>query len=271
MKLAVVGTGLLGGAVARAARARGVASTIIGIEPDDNHANLAVEHGVIDERVHEVPADADLIVLCCPSDRVAEWVVTLGNGTVPVCDVGSVKAPIVRELKALLGGELPACFVPSHPIAGSEKTGPLHAPVDLFSDRPVVIVPHAQLDGAARTAVERFWAALGGDVIAMDAEAHDRVLAVTSHLPHYLAYAFMLQVEEADLSLSGGGFSDFTRIAAANPDMWWRIFKMNRDALMTALDGFEANLADLRRALEAGDDGQGMALLQRAARRRNQL
>ncbi len=271
MKIAVVGTGLLGGAVARAARQQGVATEIVGVEPDAGHARLALEHGVVDRIEPEVPEDAALVVLCCPSDRVAEWAQRLRAHPAPVCDVGSVKAPIVDHLRARMNGGFPARFVPCHPIAGSEKSGPAHAPSDLFRGRIIVLTPVPENDADAVETVRAFWAALGGEVIRLDAGNHDRVLAVTSHLPHYLAYAFMLQVEEEDLPLSGGGFSDFTRIAAANPDMWWRIFKMNREALLAGLDGFEANLRLLRQALEADDDEGGLGLLRQAARRRSQL
>ncbi len=271
MKLAVVGTGLIGGAVARAARARGAADAIYGVEPNSEHAAMALEGGVVDEIVDSVPADADLIALCCPSDRVAEWAVALADHAGAVFDVGSVKAPIVGEVRSAMNGQFPARFVPSHPIAGSEKTGPAHAPLDLFSDRAVVLTPEPDTELDAVEAVRTFWKRLGGQVIQLDAHEHDRILAVTSHLPHYLAYAFMLQVSENDISLSGGGFSDFTRIAAANPEMWWRIFKMNRTALLDELSGFEANMAQLKKALEDDDDSLGMALLRKAASKRSKL
>ena len=269
MKVTIVGTGLIGGAVAKAARAHRAASELIGVEPNAEHAALALKEGVVDRIEPAVPADADLIVLACPSDLVAGWVQSLASHSGVICDVGSVKAPIVDALQR--DGGLPPRFVPSHPIAGSERSGPAHAPADLFDQRLVVLTPEPQTDAAALAAVTEFWQALGAETSVLSSAEHDRILALTSHLPHYLAYAFMLQVDEPALALSGGGFSDFTRIAAANPDMWWRIFTMNRAALDAALDEFEANLAELRAALAADDEATGLALLRQAARRRQQL
>ncbi len=271
MKLAIVGTGMIGGAVARAARTRQVASHITGVEPNGDHAATALEFGVVDSIATDVPTDADFIVLCCPSDQVAGWVVKLKDRAVPICDVGSVKAPIITELRRLLDGAFPNHFVPSHPIAGSEKTGPAHAPSDLFDGRAVALTPVAESDPSTVAQVEKFWQALGAHVLNLEAAEHDELLAVTSHLPHYLAFAFMLQVEHEALALAGGGFSDFTRIAASNPEMWWRIFKMNQGALLGGLGEFEANLARLREALENEDDELGLDLLNKAARRRNEL
>ncbi len=270
MKLAVVGTGLIGGAVARAARARKVAQHIVGFEPNAEFAQAALAAGVVDELVEKIPLDIDVILLACPSDRVGEWVQTLQNHASLLLDVASVKQHILDDVETRLGS-VPANFVACHPIAGSEKQGPLAAPLGLLEGRKVVLTPHDNNTLAYLEQAESLWRELGADVVRLDAQAHDQVLALTSHLPHLLAYAFMHPVGEASLDFTGGGFRDFTRIAASNPEMWWRIFRLNRAPLLGALDRFEADLAQLRQALADNDEARGRAMLQQAAERRLRL
>lgn len=262
--LVVVGVGLLGGSLGLAARRRQLAGRVLGVGRPGGSIERALRHGVIDEActdLAEAAARASLIVFCTPVDRIAEQVLAAAPACAPgtlLTDVGSTKAAIVRAVQ----GRLPAgvAFVGSHPLAGSEKTGPEHARADLFEGRLVVVTPSGE-DEDARTRICAFWEAVGARVRLMDSEAHDRALALTSHLPHLVAstLAGLLRPELYDLT--AGGFRDTTRIAAADPALWSAIFRSNRDALLSALDGLEERLACFRQALVAGDDAAIQALL----------
>ena len=264
--LAIVGVGLIGGSIGKAAKQRGLVERIVGVEPNPKSALWAVENGVLDAVAAEVPAEADLIALCVPSDLVAQWVITLADHPATIFDVGSVKSPIIKEIE--LTHTPPPRFVPCHPISGSEKSGPQAADGDLFDGCTVVLTPLANTASAAQQACASFWEALGASLVSMTADEHDAALAVTSHLPHLLAFAFMEQVTDQHLPLTGGGFRDFSRIAAANPDLWWRIMQLNQGALSQALEDYSNNLRALADAIESGDESQGLALIEAAAQKR---
>ncbi len=264
--LAIVGVGLIGGSIGKAAKQRGLVERIVGVEPNPKSALWAVENGVLDAVAAEVPAEADLIALCVPSDLVAQWVITLADHPATIFDVGSVKSPIIKEIERT--HTPPPRFVPCHPISGSEKSGPQAADGDLFDGCTVVLTPLANTASAAQQACASFWEALGASLVSMTADEHDAALAVTSHLPHLLAFAFMEQVTDQHLPLTGGGFRDFSRIAAANPDLWWRIMQLNQGALSQALEDYSNNLRALADAIESGDESQGLALIKAAAQKR---
>ena len=264
--LAIVGVGLIGGSIGKAAKQRGLVERIVGVEPDPDSALWAVENRVLDAVAAEVPAEADLIALCVPSDLVAQWVITLADHPATIFDVGSVKSPIIKEIEVT--HTPPPRFVPCHPISGSEKSGPQAADGDLFDGCTVVLTPLANTASAAQQACASFWEALGASLVSMTADEHDAALAVTSHLPHLLAFAFMEQVTDQHLPLTGGGFRDFSRIAAANPDLWWRIMQLNQGALSQALEDYSNNLRALADAIESGDESQGLALIEAAAQKR---
>lgn len=269
-RAAIVGVGLIGGSLAGVWRKAGFATSITGIEADAAAAAKALELGLVDAIEAEVPADAQLIAICTPSDQVARHVIGLKDHPGVVMDVGSVKHPIVEELHTRLGG-LPERFVPSHPIAGAETSGPAAARDDLFAGATTVITPADNADENAVHLVEQAWEAAGTKVERMSSEEHDAMLAVTSHLPHALAFVFLQQVEEGQLDFTGGGFRDFTRIAAANPELWWRIFRMNQDALLDAGETFFSNLGTLVDALRNNDEAAGIELLRRARDMRKML
>ena len=265
--VAIVGIGLIGGSLAAAWREAGYAARIVGVEPDEAAASFALANGLVDELADAVPPDAALVAVCTPSDRVAEVVRELGDLPATLFDVGSVKGAIVAEL----GDNAPSNFVPCHPIAGSEKSGPEAARADLFRDATIVLAPGSGVPAARVDEVARAWAAVGGRCVRLDAQAHDRLLAQTSHLPHLLAFAFMAQVEEETLAFTGGGFRDFTRIAAANPELWWRILSMNKAALTDSAEAFRADLERLPAAIASDDKDAGIKLLTEAARLRQRL
>ena len=264
--LAIVGVGLIGGSIGKAAKERGIAAHVVGVETNAASAEWALEHGLIDSVADNVPDQADLIALCVPSDLVPEWVVALAGHPAPMFDVGSVKAPIVDAIAAMQA--VPAQFLPCHPISGSEKSGPQAADASLFDGCTVVITPLQQTATKSQKTGTEFWQALGASVVCMSSQEHDAALAVTSHLPHLLAFAFMGQVTDEHLPLTGGGFRDFTRIAAADHELWWRIMQLNRGALSEALDDYRQNLEALTSAIQQGDAANGLALLRAAAAKR---
>jgi prephenate dehydrogenase len=195
----------------------------------------------------------------------------LGAGTV-LTDAGSTKAEVVAAARAALGGRI-AQFVPGHPIAGAERTGPEAADADLYRKRTVVLTPLPENGEAALDLARRAWLACGAEVIDMDADAHDRVLASVSHLPHLLSAVYMEQVATAAdaatrLDLAGSGFRDFTRIAAGSPEMWRDIFLSNRDAMLAELADVRAVLDRAERAIADGDGAALLTLLETAARAR---
>ena len=264
--LAIVGVGLIGGSIGKAAKERGIAAHVVGIEANPASAEWALENGLIDSIASNVPDQADLIALCVPSDVVPEWVVALAGHPAPMFDVGSVKAPIVDAIAAMQA--VPAQFLPCHPISGSENSGPQAADASLFDGCTVVITPLQQTATESQQTCTEFWQALGASVVCMSSQEHDAALAATSHLPHLLAFAFMGQVTDEHLPLTGGGFRDFTRIAAADPELWWRIMQLNRGALSEALDDYRQNLEALANAIQQGDTTNGLSLLRAAAAKR---
>jgi prephenate dehydrogenase len=262
----VVGTGLIGGSFALGARTRNLFQQFVGVEPNPEHADAAVRLGIVDEVVAEVPADSDAVLIAGPSDVVADWVVKLADHPGVIFDAGSVKAAILESIRARLG-RIPPRFVPCHPIAGREFSGPGAADEDLFADRLVIQTPAAQTDAAALEQVVYWWRSLGARTQSVDAKTHDEIYALTSHLPHLLAFAYMQRIEREHLDHAGGGFRDFSRIGGSDPDMWSAIFELNKDALLEALDAFEADLATLRAAI-AGNDGREVRRLIGDARER---
>ncbi|MGH8817090.1 MAG: prephenate dehydrogenase, partial [Achromobacter pestifer] len=195
----------------------------------------------------------------------------LGAATV-LTDAGSTKAEVVEAAREALGGSI-GRFVPGHPIAGAERTGPDAADAELYRGRTVIPTPITENSASSADLVRRAWEACGASVIDMDADAHDRVLASVSHLPHLLSSVYMEQVATAAdartrLDLAGSGFRDFTRIAAGSPEMWRDIFLSNRDAMLAELADLRAVLDRAERAIAHGDDAALLALLDTAAQAR---
>lgn len=268
MKLTVVGTGLIGASFAKAARRRGLSDDIVGLDTNAENAAAALRLGLIDRIVDAVPRDAAAVLLAVPVDGIADWVRRLADHPGTLFDAGSVKAPIIESLKAR-DGALPPRYVPCHPIAGSERSGPEVADGDLFAGRQAVLTPVPETDPAAIERVRALWRGVGADTQLMSAADHDRTMAVTSHLPHLLAFAYLDQVEAGHLPHTGGGFDDFTRIGTAAPNLWTSILGLNRDPLIAALAAFKDSLDRFERAL-ANDDREALeALIDAAGRRLN--
>jgi len=267
MRLAVVGTGLIGSSFALAARRADLFDHIVGIEPDRSQGERAVTLGIVDALADAVPDTADAVLLAGPSHTIAPWAQRLADHPGVVFDAGSVKGALLTELRA--GAGVPPRFVPCHPMAGSERSGPDAAGAGLFEQAEVILTPGPECDAAAVAAARGWWEACGARVTTMDAATHDRLLAVTSHLPHLLAFAYLHQVTDEHLPHTAGGYRDFTRIGAADADMWAPIFRLNRDALLAALDDLEGNLARARELVQQDDPAALREFIRSAAARRN--
>ena len=275
--LAVVGVGLIGGSFAAALRRAGQVGRVLGVGRNAQSLARAVELGLIDEAAsaEEAAARADLILLATPvgglGDVLSRMRAHLRSDTV-LTDGGSTKAEVVEAARVALGDRV-AQFVPGHPIAGAERSGPEAADAGLYRKRTVILTPLAENGESSLELVRRAWRACGADVIDMDADAHDRVLASVSHLPHLLSAVYMEQVAEAAdaatrLALAGSGFRDFTRIAAGSPEMWRDIFLSNGDAMLAELADVRAVLDRAERAIADGDGAALLTLLDTAARAR---
>ncbi len=260
--------GMIGASFALALRRKFDQISIL--EPDDGHAAHALASGQADARVSEVPPAADAVLLACPSDRIAGWIERLADHRGLVMDTGSVKGALIGEVRARLG-RLPENWVPCHPIAGLEQSGPAVADGSLFEGRKVILTPQSEVSTDLVSRAAALWRAAGAAVEQMDPEVHDQVYARTSHLPHLLAFAYLLGVDSADLDHTGGGFRDFSRIGGSDPVMWSGIFERNAPALLAALATFEGHLGDFRRAIEAGDTDGCRRLIADARKRRAEL
>jgi cyclohexadieny/prephenate dehydrogenase len=263
-RLALIGIGLIGSSIARAARALDVVEEIVVTSRSEPTRQRAAELGLAD-RVTKTAAEAvvgaDLVIVCVPIGACAAVAKEIGPKLQPgaiVSDVGSVKSAIVRDMAP----HMPAGvhFIPGHPVAGTEHSGPDAGFAELFVNRWCILTPARDVDSGAVERLSQFWKAFGASVEVMSPEHHDLVLAVTSHVPHLIAYnivgtAFDLRhvTESEILKYSAGGFRDFTRIAASDPTMWRDIFLNNKDAVLEVLGRFNEDLATLTRAIRRGD------------------
>ena len=251
--LLLVGTGLIGGSFALAARAEGLFDRVLGVDASSAAIREALARGVIDAEAPPAPEGVAGVCVAVPVAAIAKMVRyadTVAPG-VPVFDVGSVKKPILEALEP----ETPASFVPCHPIAGSERQGPAAADGAMFRGARVVITPGEATDSEALATVQRWWQAVGAETVTEDAAVHDDLLAVTSHVPHLLAFALMRLADDAGaLDHIGGGFRDFTRIAAADADVWSQILAANTTAVTRRLGELSERLAELANATRNDPD-----------------
>ena len=252
-RLAIVGLGLLGGSVAKAARADRLAGEIVAVGRRRESLEPALLDGVVDRITTDIAAgvaEADLCILATPVATLVELLPAVWDAAadeVVITDVGSTKAAIVAAAESLAERRRIA-FVGSHPMAGSEQSGYGVARADLFRGATVVVTPTDRTPAPTVKRVVELWEALGARVTAMDPAAHDRAVAAVSHLPHLVADALVDAVVRLDpsfLELAARGFKDTTRIAAADPRMWREIFQENRAALREALAAFRASLDHL--------------------------
>jgi prephenate dehydrogenase len=273
--LAIVGVGLIGGSIALAARRRGIAERIVGVDRCAEVIDQACANGLLDAASCDLApglADANLVVFCTPVDCVAAQVVQAARHCRPgtlLTDVGSAKARLIADVEAELGFD--AAFVGSHPLAGSEKQGALYADADLFAGRVVVVTPTPR---TRRDALERsiaFWQALGATVRQLSPAEHDEALALTSHLPHLVAAALAGALPLYWRDLTATGFRDATRLAAGSPVLWSGILRMNSQAVLSALDLFAERLRAFRCAIADEDLTALTALLEQGKQVKDRL
>lgn len=263
-RLALIGTGLIGGSIARAARASGAAKTIVATARSAETRKRVAELGFADQVADtsaEAVKDADLVIVSIPvgaSGAVAKEIGPhLKQGAI-LSDVGSVKGSVVRDMAPYVPKGVH--FIPAHPVAGTENSGPDAGFAELFVNRWCILTPVEGTEPAATKRLAAFWSALGANVETMTADHHDLVLAVTSHLPHLIAYTIVGTADELGdvtqsevLKFSAGGFRDFTRIAASDPTMWRDVFLHNKEAVLEMLGTFNEDLSKLTRAIRRGD------------------
>ena len=277
--IAVVGVGLIGGSFALALRAAGVVDTVIGVDRDPANLRQALELGVITAAQSDVAAaasSADLVLIAAPVGQYRALLGQLIGALLPnaiVTDAGSTKQDVVRLASEVCGTALPR-FVPGHPIAGAERSGVTAARADLFRDRRVILTPLRETASDAVAVVEALWTACGAAVQRMGAATHDRIFAAVSHLPHLLSFALVEELasrNDADefFRQAASGFRDFTRIAGSSPEMWRDVVLANREAVLSELETYQAQLSELHRLIE-NRDGAGLhELFSRARDARN--
>ena len=263
-RVALIGLGLIASSMCHAMRRAGLAGEIVGFARSAETREIAREIGLCDlvtETVAEAVADADLVVLCVPvgaMEAVAREICPLLKPGATVSDVGAVKRTVVDAV----GPYIPegVHFIPAHPLAGTEQSGPRSGFAELFDNRYTIIVPVEGSDAAAVTRLGDLWVGMGALIEQMDPEHHDLVLAVTSHTPHLIAYTMvgvaddLRRVTDSEvIKYSAAGFRDFTRIAASAPTMWRDVFLNNKEATLEILGRFTEELFALQRAIRQGD------------------
>ncbi|CEJ87782.1 Protein tyrC: Cyclohexadienyl dehydrogenase (Arogenate dehydrogenase) (ADH); Prephenate dehydrogenase (PDH) [Hyphomicrobium sp. GJ21] len=263
-RLALIGVGLIGSSISHAARRAGLVGEIVGASPTPATRERAEELGLV-AKMYADPADAvrgaDLVILCSPVGTYEAVAKAIGphleQGAI-VTDVGSVKCAVVRDVAPHVPEGVH--FIAGHPIAGTEQSGPDAGFAELFDGRWCILTPGDTVDKDALAKLQEFWRKLGSEVEVMAPEHHDMVLAITSHLPHLIAYnivntaAHLERVTDTEvIKFSAGGFRDFTRIAASDPVMWRDVFLNNKDAVLEMLGRFSEDLSALQRAIRFGD------------------
>jgi len=266
-KVAVIGLGLIAGSMALGMRKWGLAGSVAGFARSAETRETAQSIGLVDtvtETAREAVTDADLVILCVPVGAMDAVAADLAPSLKPgatVTDVGSVKGAVI----AAVGPHLPehVHFIPGHPLAGTEHSGPRAGFAELFENRWSILTPPEGTDAKALADLRALWEGLGANVDVMEAGHHDLVLAVTSHAPHLIAYTMvgvaddLKRVTESEvINYSAAGFRDFTRIAASDPTMWRDVFLNNKEATLEILGRFTEELFDLQRAIRRGDGQQ---------------
>ena len=273
--IAIIGLGLLGGSIGLAVHEHLPEAVTTGFDADAATRARAAERGLVGtvcDSAADAVRHADLVIFCVPPGAMGDAARAVADALPAqtlVSDVGSSKQAVAKALAEALPNH---AIIPAHPVAGTERSGPDAGFASLFQHRWCIITPPADADAGLLDQLCAFWRALGANVELMDAEHHDRVLAVTSHLPHLIAYTIvgtasdLEQVTESEvIKYSAGGFRDFTRIAASDPTMWRDVFLSNREAVLEMLQRFTEDLTALQRAIRVGD---GQALFDQFTRTR---
>ena len=267
-RVAIIGVGLIGSSLARVAKARGLARVVAVADRDPRVLERARSLALADEVATSAAAavaGADLIIFCAPVGASAEIAREIGPhlaSNAIVSDVGSVKSAVVAAVQPFLPDGVQ--FVPAHPVAGTEHSGPDAGFAELFDNRWCILTPPEGTEKAAIDKITRFWSGAGSNVEIMTPAHHDLVLAITSHVPHLIAYNIVGTAADLEtvtrsevIKFSAGGFRDFTRIAASDPTMWRDVFLNNKEAVLEMLGRFNEDLAALQRMIRWGD-GDGL-------------
>jgi cyclohexadieny/prephenate dehydrogenase len=261
-RVAVIGLGLIGSSLIRALTDALPAMAIVGHDASAAVCARVAELGLclVADTLVDTVSGADCVILAVPVGATAGVAAAIAAHIAPhavISDVGSSKASVLADLRAALPGH---AIVPAHPVAGTERSGPDAGFASLFHGRWCILTPDATTDGVAVERVATLWRSIGANVEMMDARHHDLVLAVTSHLPHLIAYTIVGTASDLEgvtegevIKYSAGGFRDFTRIAASDPVMWRDVFLSNRDAVLDMLQRFSEDLSQLQRAIRWGD------------------
>ena len=274
-RVCLIGLGLIGSSLSRVMRGNELAGHIAGYARSEATRETALRIGLVDsihQSAAEAVVDADLIILCVPVGayrEIAREIAPCLKRHSILTDVGSVKAAVVGDVGPFVPPGVE--FIPGHPIAGTEQSGPLSGFAELFTNRWCILTPPPGADPDAVARLDAFWRACGSNVEIMTPEHHDLVLAITSHLPHLIAYNIVATAGDLEevtssevIKFSAGGFRDFTRIAASDPTMWRDVFLNNRNAVLEILGRFSEDLSALQRAIRWGDGETLHALFTRA-------
>lgn len=274
-RIFIVGVGLIGGSIGAALRSRYPDVRVTGVGRSRDRLNSAVDCGVLSDHVPELTAkllsERCVVVMCTPVHIIQQQLADLAGCCGPevlITDGGSVKAGIAKTVSEL--PTLKSLFVGAHPIAGGENSGFEHSNADLFEDRLCVLTPVDNSENQIRRA-QQFWEAIGCRCVSLDPDEHDRILAMTSHLPHVIAALMASVVRPESLAFAGTGFLDTTRVAAGDPDLWTSILQGNKQHVIDGLARFESATRSFREALEGNRFDQVTALLLHAAEARRSM
>ncbi|NOR49598.1 MAG: prephenate dehydrogenase/arogenate dehydrogenase family protein [Desulfuromonadales bacterium] len=280
-KLAVVGVGLIGGSLALALKEAGAVGHVVGIGRGLPNLETALRLGVVDSFTQDLVkgvADADLVFLATPVQSlgtVAEQAMPYLKPGAIITDGGSVKQAVIDAIEPHLRDDVH--FVPGHPVAGTEDSGAEAAFATLYRERRCILTPTERTAEEALERIRQMWQLVGSQVVIMDVDKHDRVLAAISHLPHMVAYALVNAVgaydryDESILEYSAGGFRDFTRIASSDPTMWRDIAQSNREALLEMMEQFETFFAELKEDVATGSGERLFEFFRRSKQSRDEI
>ena len=278
-RLAIIGVGLIGGSLSLALKKAGKVTEVVGFARNEETRQQAMSLGLIDRAaisIEDAVTGADVVVLAVPMGAMAKTLAEIAphvTDKMVITDAGSTKAQVVEAAVTTLGDRI-SQFVPGHPIAGTEKSGPSAAFPELYQNHKVILTPLAETDAVALKTIQTMWLDVGADVSEMTVQHHDLVLAATSHLPHLLAFnlvGLLAQNDDVDdvLRFAAGGFRDFSRIASSDPVMWRDICLSNDAAILGLLKQYQQQLTEIEQAIQEQDGDYLMDLFQRAKQARD--
>jgi prephenate dehydrogenase len=276
-KVTIIGPGLIGGSMGMALRAGKQAGQVVGVGRRKESLDKALKVGAIDRAtldLKEGVQGADLVVIATPIATLAELVPQLPTMLSPealVTDVASAKAHVIEVIASALRFRPDVSYSPSHPMAGSEKSGPTAASANLFEGAVCILTPLTNTFPESKSRITQMWRALGARVVSMTPQAHDRLVARISHVPHLAVAALLAYLQEGEMALCGGGLRDSTRVAGGDPDLWIDICRENRDEVAAALEAYVGVLSRMADSLRSGDLGPLRDVLQDAHDKREGL